>query len=282
MVLKMAVNRYNGRMQSKLQWLLRRPAVFLRATLRLGLLATVQLVFVRLFGKKDVEYSLRIKGFDHFITIRGGQSSDAWVIYELLVRETYGAVGHLHSPGFIVDGGANIGIASLYFLKRYPTARVIAIEPSPANFEICRKNLLPYHNRVVLIQGAIWSTRDKLFLQAGLQEWADYVQAAGDRPGAVEAFPLASLIGHTDGKIDLLKLDIEGAEKEVFGSGSDEWLPAVDNLIIELHDKDCVDRFFSAMEAYRYDLTDEQPNAFPRLVACCNIRPPKIHALAIR
>jgi FkbM family methyltransferase len=47
----------------------------------------------------------------------------------------YALVGNLDSTAFIIDGGANIGIASLYFLNQYPTARLVAVEPSPANFE---------------------------------------------------------------------------------------------------------------------------------------------------
>ena len=120
-------------------------------------------------------------------------------------------------------------------------------------------------------------------MEAGAQEWADHVQEApGDEPGSVEAFTLSSLLAHSDGKINLLKLDIEGGEREVFGPSAHEWLPAVENLVIELHDKDCLDRFFSAMEGYQFDLIREQPTWYPCLVACRNIRSPQHRTIAKR
>src|ERR1700683_3931674 len=129
------------RVLDRVRWLISRPRVVLRASRKLGWWAALQLVFIRLAGRREAEYNLRLKGYAHPITIRGGESTDSWALYELLVRDEYAFFGDLEAPGFIIDGGANIGIASLYFLNRYPGARVVAVEPHPANFEICRKNL---------------------------------------------------------------------------------------------------------------------------------------------
>ena len=48
------------------------------------------------------------------------------------------------------------------------------------------------------------------------------------------------------------KLDVERAELEIFGPSAQEWLPSANNIAIELHGPDCVDRFFSAMAPYEY------------------------------
>ena len=105
-------------------------------------------------GAREATHELRIPGYPHPITIRGGQSTDAWAVYELLVMQEYALVGDLDSPGFIIDAGANIGIASLYFLHQYPNARIVAIEPHPGNSELLRKNLAPYAERVTLLPKA--------------------------------------------------------------------------------------------------------------------------------
>jgi len=213
----------------------------------------LQLVRIRLTGTAQTRYVLRIPQYPHPIFIRGGQSSDAVALYEVLVTQEYALTTLLHSPAFIVDGGANVGMASLYFLNQYPTARVIAVEPDAANLELCRMNLAPYGNRVTLIHGAIWKSEGRLTLETGQQEWVSRVRE--DESGSIEAFTMQSLIARGDGKVDLLKLDIEGSEREVFGPDAQEWLPSVQNIAIELHGEDHKARFFAALMGYRYDLS---------------------------
>jgi hypothetical protein len=55
-------------------------------------------------------------------------------------------------------------------------------------------------------------------------------------------------------EIDLLKIDIERSELELFSRHTGDWLPRVRNLCIELHDTDCRDVFFSALSSYTYTL----------------------------
>jgi len=213
----------------------------------------LQLVRIRLTGTSQNRYALRIPRYPHPIFIRGGQSSDAVALYEVLVTQEYALTAELETSPLIIDGGANIGVASLYFLNRYPRARVIAVEPDPANLELCRMNLAPYGNRVTLIHGAIWKSGGRLTLEMGRQEWLSRVR--DDQSGSIEAFTIPSLMEHGDGKIDLLKLDIEGSEGEVFGPDAREWLPRVRNIAIELHGEENKARFLAALIGYRYDLS---------------------------
>jgi FkbM family methyltransferase len=240
-------------MRNKIKWILNRPRVLFRAGRILGFWTMLQLVRIRLTGTAQRRYVLRIKGYPHPVFIRGGQSSDAVALYEVLVTQEYAISATLDSPAFIIDGGANVGMASLYFLNRYPAARVVAVEPDDANLEVCRMNLAPYGNRVTLIHGAIWKCAGRLALEAGQQEWVNRVR--DDQSGSVEAFTLGSLIAPGGGRVDLLKLDIEGSELEVFGPDAQEWLPGVRNIAIELHGEDRKDRFFAALKGYRYDLS---------------------------
>jgi FkbM family methyltransferase len=259
-------------MIQRVKWLLTRPRAIWRAATTLGLWSTLQLVRIRLAPGKRATYSLRIPKFPHAITIRGGQSSDTWAVYELLVMQEYALVGDLDSPAFIIDGGANIGIASLYFLNQYPSAHLVAVEPSPANFEILRKNLAPYAERVTLIQGAIWKSRGRLILEQGDEDWRTSVRADdSNHSGTVEAFTLPSLIAYGNGTVDLLKLDIEGSESEVFGPEARQWLPAVRNIAIELHSKVCSDRFFGALDGYQFDRPEHHKD---NVVVCRDLRAP--------
>jgi FkbM family methyltransferase len=252
--------------------LITRPRALWRAWRKLGLRSTLQLVHIRLAVEKHTTYGVRIPKYPYTITIRGGQSTDAWALYELLVMQEYALVADLVAPAFIIDGGANVGIASLYFLNQYPSARIIAVEPSPANFEILRKNLAPYSGRVTLVQGAIWKTSGRLQLETGQEDWRTSVRRVdSDEPGSVEAFTLSALIALGGGQVDLLKLDIEGSESEVFGPEAQQWLPAVRNIAIELHSKECRDRFFGALAGYQFDLRQHHKD---NVIICRNLRAP--------
>jgi hypothetical protein len=67
-------------------------------------------------------------------------------------------------------------------------------------------------------------------------------------------------------RIDLLKMDIEAAEQEVFSHANTEWLARTKNIAIELHDDDCIRSFKRAMASYIFHET-----SFGELTMCCNI-----------
>jgi FkbM family methyltransferase len=255
-----------------LKRLLTRPRVLFRARSKLGWAAALRLVRIR-FGDRRKTYQIRVPQFPHPVILRGGNSSDAVVLYEILVMDEYGFIGDLGSPSFIVDAGANVGIMSLYFLTRYPTARLISVEPDPVTFQLCRKNLEPFSHRVRLVHGAVWSQDGSLSLVPSEQEWATGVRPAGSgESGDVPAFGMRSLMAPAGGQVDLLKLDIEGSEREVFATGVEEWLPGIRNLVIEVHTalygKECEDRLFDALRGYEYEMRRED-----YLICCRNLRP---------
>jgi FkbM family methyltransferase len=247
------------------------------------------LVRLRIFGTADGRYRLRIPRFPHPVYIRGGQSTDAVALYEVVVTKEYALTVELDSPAFIIDGGANVGMASLFFLNRYPAARVVAVEPDAANLELCRMNLDPYGDRVTLLQGAIWNSGGgSLSLETGEQSWSSRV--LDDQAGSIEALSIPSLIARGPGKVDLLKLDIEGSEGEVFAPEAQEWLPKVRNIAIELHGEERKARFFKALEGYRYDLSLHRTWTDPAegspmncyLAICQNLQPERSRSLVAR
>ena len=228
------------------------PRVLIRAGQALGVSATLRLISLRLFGSPKRRYKVRLRGHSHPVYLRGGRSTDATTLYEVMVTQEYAFQAALDSPAFIIDGGANVGMASVFFLNRYPSAQVIAIEPDPANFDLCRQNLAPYEDRATVIQGAIWKKEGHLALEPNEQEWL--VRVRDDRPGSVRAVTMSSLMADAS-QVDILKLDIEGAEGEVFASGAPEWLSRVRNIAIELHGERNKAAFFDALKGYRYELS---------------------------
>jgi FkbM family methyltransferase len=200
----------------------------------------------------------RNASFPLIVRLQG--SSDVLVLGQIFIDDEYAPLQYISSPRFIVDLGANVGFASAYFLSCFSSAKLLAVEPDPSNVAACRRNLEPFGDRAKVIQGAAWSECTALRFASPPRrghEWGNRVVKAADATArAVQAWDLPTLIENAGvDSIDLLKIDIEGAEAEVFSRGPLEWLRKVRNLCIELHDADCELAFFTALSGYKYDLS---------------------------
>jgi len=188
--------------------------------------------------------SVRLPGFRFPLFYRPG-TSDADVIHQVFVRREYEFAAGLPAVEFIVDCGANIGTSAFYLLHRHPGARVVVVEPDAGNMAVCRRNLAPFGGQVTYVQAGVWSTTVPLVVERGQfgdgGEWSFQVRPA--EPGEcvdVSALTISDLMAAVAfPRIDLLKVDIEAAEREVFGHGSHEWLSRTRNLVIELHGAEC-------------------------------------------
>lgn len=175
--------------------------------------------------------TFRHAGIERRVHLRQG-SSDISVFEHVFIEDEFDIV--LENPALIVDAGANCGLASLYFATRYPTAKVIAIEPDSANCEIARRNVEGLN--VEVIESALWSSRTLLRIEDSSSEpWAfRCIEAKPGEPGAFMALDMATILAGRH--CDLVKLDIEGAEVELFREP--EWLENVAAVIVEIHGTD--------------------------------------------
>ncbi|TIH15807.1 FkbM family methyltransferase [Marinifilum sp. JC120] len=146
------------------------------------------------------------------------------------------------SPKIIIDAGANIGLASIFFANKYPDAQILAIEPEKSNFDLLARNTAPYPN-ITAIQAALWHKNEQINLvDPGLGKWGFMTEQKGISAQqnnichSVPAITVSKLMeDYNLEKIDILKIDIEGAEKEVF-SDSSPWVNKVNSIIVELHE----------------------------------------------
>jgi FkbM family methyltransferase len=215
-------------------------------------------VIGRLFpGWRVLKIQVRPKGYSTAVAVRLN-SSDMRVFEQVFVSQQYQPATTIDAPEVIVDCGANVGYASLFFLKHFPRARVIAVEPDARNAEMCRQNLRQYRDRVTIIEKAIWGRPAKLeFVQETRKaggEWGIQVQEAmNGAADFVEAIDVPTLMKMARVKyIDLLKMDIETSETAVFQSNPEAWLPNVGNIAIELHGAECTRAFNRAMSQYSF------------------------------
>src|SRR5262249_16689458 len=150
-------------------------------------------------------------------------------------------VARIRSARVVVDLGANVGYTSVFFLNAFPDAFVLAVEPDPANADICAKNLAVYGDRARVLEAAIWNHSTRLALSPGTfrdgKEWATQVRPAdlGERAD-VEAFDMPSILRMCPQPvIDILKIDIEDSEVTLFDSNAKHWLKSVRNFCVEIH-----------------------------------------------
>lgn len=179
------------------------------------------------------------------------RSSDWAVFMKVLGNMEYSFDSDNGSPKLIIDAGANIGLATLFFAWKYPGAQIAAIEPETSNLEVLRRNCgdLP---SVRVIPAALWSGRSELFISdPNSEKWTFSVTDTPSCGPTVLSTTIADILRESGSdRIDILKLDIEGAERELFREGWQEWLPKVRTILIELHDRfvpGCSKAFYSAI-----------------------------------
>lgn len=177
---------------------------------------------------------------EQFTVFCGNREETLQLKSEIFTHHCYYFETEASTP-YIIDAGAHIGLATLYFKKLYPGAKIIAIEPHPRNFELLKKNVSENNlTDVTLINAALASESGYKQLHADTEfEWHSTVSifpgawnaTQNTKPFLVQAEPLKKFLTQ---KVDLLKMDIEGAEIEVLQAARKQ-LPQIKKIICEYH-----------------------------------------------
>lgn len=186
-------------------------------------------------------------------------SSDVHVLKQIFIDLDYDCLDAFKvlDPKFIIDGGANIGLSTVFFAHKYPNAAIYAVEPEEYNFNLLQYNTFFYEN-ITLYKSAIWNRDANLKVyDIGAGNWGFVVgDAERDDKNSFTALSIKSLLEASGfAEIDILKLDIEGAEKEVFSNNYESWLGKVKVLIIETHDglkENCTESLQNAISNYNF------------------------------
>lgn len=156
----------------------------------------------------------------------------------------------------IVDLGANVGYSSAHFACLYPQALIVALEMDADNYECARKNIQHWQDQVVLLHAAIWTVDGEVTYMSDAAQDAYMIQAnhhKGDVPNMefmkiASSITMKSLIQRFNlTHIDYLKVDIEGAESDLFLSGPLDWLNIVESLKIEIHRPQDMDKYYPVL-----------------------------------
>jgi FkbM family methyltransferase len=172
--------------------------------------------------------TVQYKGFSLKVT---DLLSVAWQIQEFFAQQRMKFKAATSTP-LIIDCGANVGVSVLYYKSLYPQAKVICFEPDPAVFACLQENLQA--NKITDVEcraEAVWVHGDGVsFGSEGADGGSILREANAVRLPSVRLKEV--LEQHP--KIDLLKIDIEGAEVPVLLDCAAA-LKRVNYLYVEYH-----------------------------------------------
>lgn len=224
----------------------------LRSVPFLGVVGAAKLFMA---SQRQGNYLIKPRGYKYNIGLRG-LTSDPVIFYNIFCVGGYPVV-NLPQIQTIVDAGANAGYYSVFAARHYPGALIIAIEPEESNFALLRSNVEAYPS-VIALHAGLWSREGTIKINdTTAEKWCfrcgDFSSEDIDPGKGIQAVTVESLLrDHNLSQIDILKMDIESGEKEVFSAQDTSWLSKVRVLICELH-PGCWRSFFEALKPYSYD-----------------------------
>ncbi len=199
-----------------------------------------------------------ITGIPLPFAFRKGSQGDLTIIKSIFEKQEYNLPVKNFYPKLILDCGGNIGCSAVYFANKYPGAQIYCLEPQADNFKLLKYNTM-FYEKVHPMNTALWDketfikVEDKGFGLAGFMTF----ETDSSDSDALKTTTVSKLLEQSGfDEIDLLKIDIEGAEKEVFGAEDiHDWLSKVKILTIELHDRmkrGCSYEVFKAISKYKW------------------------------
>lgn len=153
---------------------------------------------------------------------------------DIFINESYKFKTDKTNP-LIIDCGANIGLSVLYFKNLYPNSVIKAFEPDKKIFKVLESNCQNFNfKNVTLINKGVWTKEEEInFLSDGADGGRIVLNNSEEYSNKVEMIRLRDLLEKKE-EIDLLKIDIEGAEIDVLNDCREN-LSNIKLLFVEYH-----------------------------------------------
>jgi FkbM family methyltransferase len=192
---------------------------------------------------------------------------DAEIVREIFFARPYTRHVQLPSEPVVVDVGGYIGDFALYAVKYLGAARVVAYEPTQENYSMLRRNveLNGYDDRITTVRKAVGASGETVLNVQKLGGDEVHVSAYWYPEAERRALPSVSLTELLDthglDSVDLLKVDCEGGEYDIFPGTPDAAFDRIDNIVFEYHAIDGyrpkLDRVMSRLTSAGYALRDD-------------------------
>lgn len=201
-----------------------------------GLVDSLRFMTKIAFSSTSKEITFQFSKFKNPVTIRQSQS-DYDIFVQVFAELQYDIKFFLDfEPRFILDCGSNVGYSCLFFAHQFPNAEIVGIEPDERNFSMLKRNTEKY-SQISNHQAGIWYKKTRLSIK-DKNDWSASIAVEEGGQDGLDALTIPGIM-HDKGYefIDILKLDVEGAEKCLFEHDPHGWLNKVKCLVIELHDQ---------------------------------------------
>ncbi|WP_165760281.1 FkbM family methyltransferase [Niastella populi] len=186
-------------------------------------------------------------------------AGDLQIFYDIFWRSIYQFPDPLFKRAkTIVDLGGHIGFTAAWLHWHCPNAKVYTVEADESNYALLTKNLQPQLANGVIIadHAAISNSNGTVYLQRSKHSYNSQLS------GMVTNFPVPGirlqqfLQQHRLTHIDLIKIDIEGAEFFLFTDDT-EWLTITDTIIVEIHSEENLQLFTKAVTPYGFIIEEK-------------------------
>lgn len=199
----------------------------------------------------DLEWTMKVNGQQIKVTTRLYPSSDVGILFQVLGKKDYSPVVEIgRSQNLtsgaalrIIDAGANVGFATLFFKAMFPKSEIVSLEIDSENFEKMKRNLsLNNLNGIDLRKNALWFENANLVVKRDFRDQTEcsYYVEKTDGPGEIEGHDVFHYMAARNwDAVDILKIDIEGGERYIFDDAqkADAVLSKIKILAIEIHDE---------------------------------------------
>ncbi len=213
--------------------LLRLPIRLMKMGRLVGISQTLKFGLYWFFNKPRI--ILTPRGFACPVFCRP-KTSDIFPMWQVFGIKEFD-IAQSFTPEIIIDAGANTGYGSVFYAAKFPHARILAVEPDSENLEMVELNLKPFPN-VQVVHGAIWWRNTDLVIKNPKADYWSFrvCEAESSEINSIPGFTIQTLLDNYGlSHVDLVKMDIEGAEGELFRKGDLEWLDLCRVLVIEVH-----------------------------------------------
>jgi len=179
------------------------------------------------------------------LTLESG-SHDLWVLNEIWLDRSYAVVdGFIPKQGWVVyDLGAHKGVFSCWAATQMEVGRIYAFEPQPSNFDFLKLNTSQFSGiGFHMEQAAVGSSSGhvELFLdreQSGLASIHHDRHSGYSESISVPAIAFHEAIARAEAKIDLVKMDVEGAEHSILEETPSAVFDLIERIVMEYHSRD--------------------------------------------
>jgi FkbM family methyltransferase len=221
--------------------------------LSLGILAFWKLGWLELGSRSQVR--VRVPGVTKSLIVRNG-TTDPEVLWQVFVSQRFEPLLKLvhWEPKLIIDGGAYVGYSAALFASAFPQAQVVAVEPDASNFKVLCANAT---RSVKPLRAGIWGARANIkIVDPHVGKWGLQTEITSTAdPDGVSTVTIPEILESSgQASIDILKLNVEGAEKEIF-SADCGWLAHTRVLMVDLHDhmrEGCTEAVFNSVKPFGF------------------------------